>query len=126
MSPTIILRDGRPWAAIGSPGGHTIQQSVAQMVVDLIDFEMAIQEALDVPRVAFSEPDVLLVDERVPEEIRHQLATMGHKVRETRGVGLPHGLRILYDASGDVSLFFGAADGRGIGKAIGLSVAPGP
>ena len=126
MSPTIILRDGRPWAAIGSPGGHTIQQSVAQLVVDLIDFEMAIQEALDVPRVAFSEPDVLLIDQRVPEEIRQQLATMGHNVRETSGVGLPHGLRIQYDASGDVSLFFGAADSRGIGKAIGLSVAPGP
>ena len=51
---------------------------------------------------------------------------MGHNVRETSGVGLPHGLRIQYDASGDVSLFFGAADSRGIGKAIGLSVAPGP
>lgn len=124
MSPTIILRDGRPWAAIGTPGGHTIQQSVAQMVINLIDFEMAIQEALDVPRVAFAEPNVLLVDRRVPQEIRDDLAAMGHNVRETDGVGLPHGLRIQYDTSGNVSSFIGAADGRGIGKAIGLEAAP--
>lgn len=124
MSPTIILRDGRPWAAIGTPGGHTIQQSVAQMVVNLIDFEMAVQEAFDVPRVAFDEPDVLLVDSRVPEQIRDELATMGHNVRNRERIGLPHGLRIQYDASGDISSFIGAADSRGIGKAIGLRVAP--
>ena len=49
---------------------------------------------------------------------------MGHRVRETEGVGLPHGLRIHYDGEGNVSRFFGAADSRGIGKAIGLRVVP--
>ena len=121
-SPTIILKNGRPWAAIGTPGGHTIPQSVAQMVINLIDFRMEIQEALDTPRVAFAEPDVLLVDARVPNEVRAELTDLGHQIRETSGIGLPHGLRLEYGPDGRISHFVGAADSRGVGRAIGLNV----
>ena len=41
--PVIILKDGQPWAALGSPGGHTITQNVPQIVFNLIDFEMSMQ-----------------------------------------------------------------------------------
>ena len=122
-SPTLILKDGRPWAAIGTPGGHTIPQTVAQMVINLIDFEMDIQEAIDTPRVAFAEPDVLLVDRRISEQIQLELESFGHAVRPTSGIGLPHALRIEYDAEGNPSRFVGAADSRGVGKAVGLDVA---
>ncbi len=119
-SPTIIMQDGRPWAAIGSPGGHTIPQTVAQLAINLIDFEMDAQTAVDTPRVAFAEPDVLLVDERVSETVRADLASMGHNVRPTRGIGLPHVLRIEYDADGRPARFIGAADSSGVGTAVGL------
>jgi len=123
-SPTIIMQDGRPWAAIGSPGGHTIPQTVAQLAINLIDFEMDVQTAVDTPRVAFAEPNVLLVDERVPEQVRAELEAMGHNVRATRGIGLPHALRIEYDADGRPTRFVGAADSRGVGTAIGLDATP--
>ena len=122
-SPTLIMKDGRPWAAIGSPGGHTIPQTVAQLAINLIDFEMDLQTAVDTPRVAFTEPDVLLVDERVPEPVRAELEAMGHTVRPTRGIGLPHALRIEYDAEGRPTRFVGAADSRGVGTAVGLDTA---
>ena len=123
-SPTIIMRDGRPWAAIGSPGGHTIPQTVAQLAINLIDFEMDVQTAVDTPRVAFAEPDLLLVDERVPESVRAELEAMGHNVRPTPGIGLPHVLQIAYDADGHPTRFVGAADSRGVGTAVGLDPAP--
>ena len=123
-SPTIIMKDGRPWAAIGSPGGHTIPQTVAQLAINLIDFEMDVQTAVDTPRVAFAEPDLLLVDERIPEQVRAELEAMGHNVRSTRGIGLPHVLRIEYDADGRPSRFIGAADSRGVGTAVGLDATP--
>ena len=64
--PTIIMRNGRAWAALGSPGGHTIGQTVPQMVMNLIDFGMSIDEALAAPRISFVEPDVLSVEEGIP------------------------------------------------------------
>src|SRR5512144_11031 len=54
--PTIILRDGLPWVAIGTPGGHTIGQTVPQMVMNLIDFRMDIQQAITAGRISFYEP----------------------------------------------------------------------
>ena len=51
--PTIIVKGGQPWAALGTPGGHTIGQTVPQIVMNLIDFGMDIQRAIDAPRVSF-------------------------------------------------------------------------
>jgi len=47
--PTIIFKDGRPWAALGTPGGHSIGQTVPQMVMYLVDFGMDIGAALAGP-----------------------------------------------------------------------------
>ncbi len=125
-SPTLIMKDGRPWAAIGSPGGHTIPQTVAQLAINLIDFEMDPQAAVDTGRVAFAEPDVLLVEERVPEAVRQELAGLGHNVRATGRIGLAHALRIDYDADGRPTRFVGAADNRGVGTAVGLDAESAP
>src|SRR6185436_8794768 len=50
MTPTIVLKDGKVWFAIGSPGGPTIINTVLQVVVNVIDFGMNIQQAIDAPR----------------------------------------------------------------------------
>jgi gamma-glutamyltranspeptidase/glutathione hydrolase len=59
--PVLILRDGRVWPALGTPGGHTIGQTVPQMVMNLVDFGMDIQAALSAPRISFVEPDTIVV-----------------------------------------------------------------
>lgn len=122
--PVIVMRDGKPWIAIGTPGGHTIVQTVPQMVMNLIDFRMDIQQAIASPRISFSEPDVIGVDNGVPEPTRKELSAMGHNIR-VRSLGNAHGLTIEYDSKGKPIRFTGGADPRGEGSAIGLGVVPG-
>lgn len=50
MTPTIVLKDGKVYFAIGSPGGPTIINTVLQVIVNIIDFKMNIQQAIDAPR----------------------------------------------------------------------------
>jgi gamma-glutamyltranspeptidase/glutathione hydrolase len=117
-APSIVMRDGSPWIAIGTPGGHTITQTVPQMIMNMVDFGMNIQEAIAAPRVSFAEPNALIVESGIPETLRKQLESMGHGVR-VRGLGNAHGLTIEYDAQGKPIRFTGGADPRGRGLAKG-------
>ena len=117
--PTIILRDGKPWAALGTPGGHTIGQTVPQMVMNLIDFDMNIGQAIAVPRVSFVEPNRLMVEKGITDAVFTDLQRRGHKVRRSQGLGNAHGLRVIFDAEQNTWRYEGAADPRGYGKADG-------
>ena len=117
--PTIIMRNGRPWVALGTPGGHTIGQTVPQMVMNLVDFGMDVEQAIAAPRISFAEPDTLLVEERIDGDVRRALEAKGHKLRIVQELGNAHALAIEYDASGRVLVFKGAADPRGSGLARG-------
>jgi gamma-glutamyltranspeptidase/glutathione hydrolase len=121
--PTIIVRDGKPWAALGTPGGHTIGQTVPQVVMNLIDFRMGIQEAVSAPRVCFAEPDRILLEEGINLEVIERLRAVGHKIEvlaKPGGLGNVHGLTIQYGKNGKPVKFYGAADPRGAGLAKGL------
>jgi gamma-glutamyltranspeptidase/glutathione hydrolase len=117
--PVIVLRDGRPWIAIGTPGGHTIGQTVPQVLMNMIDFDMDVQQALDAGRISFVEPDVLAVEDRIAREVHEALAALGHNVRSTGGLSNAHALTIEYDERGTPTRFTGAADSRGQGTARG-------
>jgi gamma-glutamyltranspeptidase/glutathione hydrolase len=117
--PTIILRDGRPWAAIGTPGGHTIGQTVPQIVMNLIDFGMPIDAAIAAPRISFVEPDVIAIEDGIPADVRNALAAKGHRLNVVRALGNAHGLTIEYGPEGAPVRFRGGADPRGAGLARG-------
>ncbi len=117
--PTIVFKAGKPWVAIGTPGGHTIGQTVPQMVMNLVDFGMNIQQAIDAPRVSFSEPDNMLVENGISALVRDELEKMGHIIREVSAIGNAHGLMIEYDARGKPAKFAGGSDRRGTGLAKG-------
>ncbi len=117
-SPSFVMRDGRPWVALGTPGGHTITQTCAQMIMNVVDFDMDIQAAIAAPRVAFNEPDHLDVEARIPEATRAALEALGHKLR-VRILGNAHGLMIEYDEQGTPRRFLGGTDPRGAGSAEG-------
>jgi gamma-glutamyltranspeptidase/glutathione hydrolase len=120
--PTIILKQGKPWAALGTPGGHTIGQTVPQMAMNLIDFRMDIAAALAAPRVSFIEPDTIAVEEDVGQVVIKALESLGHKIRILRhpgGLGNAHGLTVEFGADGRPAKFNGAADPRGRGRAQG-------
>ena len=116
--PMIVMRDGKPWIATGTPGGHTIVQTVPQVVMNMIDFRLDMQKAIAAPRLSFVEPDITAVEEGVPESARDELKAMGHNVRVMR-LGNVHGLTIEYDKKGRPERFTGGADPRGQGAAIG-------
>jgi len=117
-APSIIFKEGRPVVAIGTPGGHTITQAIAQMIMNLLDFDMDIEQAIAAPRIAFVEPNTLVVEEGIPETVREQLASMGHEI-QVRDIGNANGLAIEYLEDGGVK-FTGASDRRGAGLAQGL------
>jgi gamma-glutamyltranspeptidase/glutathione hydrolase len=120
--PTIVMKDGKPWVALGTPGGHTIGQTVPQMVMNMIDFKMNIQGAISAPRISFIEPQTIAVEEEIDEKIVSQLKSMGHRIRLlSKVLGNAHGLSITYDTKGKPIYFNGGSDLRGHGLAKGLT-----
>jgi len=115
--PTIIFKEGKPWVALGTPGGHTIGQTIPQTVMNLIDFEMDLQMAIDAPRISFIEPGSLAVEYGIPENVYMQLRNRGHEVYRIGGLGNTQALELIYDQEGKLNDVKGAADNRGEGLA---------
>jgi len=114
--PVIILKDDKPYAALGSPGGHTITQNVPQIIFNLIDFEMSMQEAIDAPKIAFIEPNSIRIDHEIPESLTDLLSERGHQIK--RGsIGNATGIKIISDAKGKILSFDVGIDRRGEGRA---------
>ena len=81
MSPTIVLKDGKPILVTGSPGGRTIINTVLQIIVNVIDFKMDIQAAVDEPRIHHQwMPDTLTI-ERGIADLQPSLEALGHTIR---------------------------------------------
>jgi gamma-glutamyltranspeptidase/glutathione hydrolase len=80
MSPMMALRDGRVVYALGLPGGRKIFPSAWQALINLIDHGMALQEAVEAPRI-WTEGVVLEVEHGVPENVRQGLRDRGHTLQ---------------------------------------------
>ncbi len=119
MSPTIVLEDGKPLLAIGTPGGVRIFGSVLQAILNVIDFGMSVQEAVEAPRL-FDRGPVLELErgyDRLPE-LMADLERRGHTVQVVPKVaGGMNG--ILIDP--ETGLFRGGACWRADGVAAGYS-----
>ena len=78
--PTLVAaRDGRPAFAIAGSGGYRITTGVLHTLVNVTDFRMPLQAAVDTPRV-HCQGNVTYVDGRIPSSVRDALAAMGHEV----------------------------------------------
>jgi gamma-glutamyltranspeptidase / glutathione hydrolase len=122
--PTILFRDGRPWIALGTPGGHTIDQVVPQLVMNLVDLGMDLGGALEAPRIAHVAPDLLLVEPSIGAEARAALAAVGHRLVDTAWPMIGNAQALELTAAGDGSVdFLGASDPRGEGAAVPVRVA---
>jgi gamma-glutamyltranspeptidase/glutathione hydrolase len=86
MSPTIVLKDGKPVLVTGTPGGSRIISAVLQIVVDVIDYKMDVAAAVAAPRVHHQwMPDVVRVERGFPPETLDALRQKGHEVLEPLG-----------------------------------------
>lgn len=117
--PMFVMKNGKPWIVIGTPGGHTIGQTVPQIVMNVLDFGMNIQEAISAPRVSFIEPDLLAVEPTIAQDVIDALAERGHNISSRERIGNAHGLIVEYDNDGKPERFTGGADTRGTGLAKG-------
>ena len=124
QSPTVVLKDGEPVMALGSPGGDGIWQRVAQVIVNVIDFKMNIQEAVAAPRIGYGGPQetglsikpIWRVENGISPTVVKQLQTMGHEIRVLASEGgAVNG--IVRDPK--TGILAGGADPRGRSYAIG-------
>ncbi len=117
MSPTIVLKDGKPVLSVGAAGGPTIISQTLLAIVYHIDFGMAIDEALAQPRFHHQwMPDELRIEKNVPSEVRRELERRGHKLEVLNSIGAAQAVAL----SGDKSRLVGVPDPRGEGKAAGF------
>jgi gamma-glutamyltranspeptidase/glutathione hydrolase len=97
-SPIVVLKDGHPFMAIGSPGGDTIRQSVFQAIVNVIDFGLNIQQAIEAPRFS-ADPlkNDVRIEPRISADVIADLERRGHKITKTSpwgGPGLVEGFTV--------------------------------
>jgi gamma-glutamyltranspeptidase/glutathione hydrolase len=91
LSPTMVLKDGKPFLALSTPGGDNQDQALLQVLLNIIDFGMTPQQAVEAPRfqtehfyASFANhefiPGKLNLENRFPKETIDALAQLGHKV----------------------------------------------
>ena len=124
MTPTIVLKDGKLYLVLGSPGGARIITSVANILMGVVDYGMNIQEAVDAPRFHNQWlPDAVNVEQWFSPDAVRLLEQMGHKVKNGETAGgdwAPYwsdGECIAIDLKTGERL--GASDVRNNGKAVG-------
>ena len=116
MTPTIVLKDGKLFLVLGSPGGPTIITTVANVLIGVVDFSLDIAEAVNGPRFHNQWlPDEILVEDRLSPDTMNVLRSKGHKLRVEHFWG--DGECIMVDPKTGERL--GASDGRNNGKAVG-------
>jgi gamma-glutamyltranspeptidase/glutathione hydrolase len=127
---------------VGTPGSYGIPQTTTQVLINLLDYHMDIQAAIEAPRCrmpeltptnmqgtasAFVAPEragkLVQIEARVPSEVRAELEAMGHELLVqpswTAAVGGMQGIAVHYDTNGGMCGFSGGADPRRDGYAIG-------
>ena len=118
MTPTLLVRDGKPYLAVGAPGGSRIINGVLQVILNVVDFHMNVQEAVDWPRIHHQwMPDLLYLEHGVSPDTVDRLRAMGHNLAPAEAT-IPVIARveaILLDGG----WYQGATDGRGNAKAAG-------
>src|SRR5262249_19399254 len=117
MTPTIVVSDGKPFLILGSPGGPTIINTVLQTLINVIDFQFTVQEAVDAPRIHQQWMPDKLVIERIgfAQDVIDALKARGHSLDLRVSIGDCQA--IMIDPKTGVRL--GAADPRNDGVAIG-------
>ncbi|HZM43327.1 MAG TPA: gamma-glutamyltransferase, partial [Burkholderiales bacterium] len=128
LNAYLICRDGKPWLVGGTPGGDQQTQWSTQVITGIVDHGMSLQEAVEAPRwhgfpgtdpASLDKPQVVKVDERVPEAARKALAALGHTVQPTKAWSGGGAVQLIqYDH--EKGVLRGGSDPRPGGLALGI------
>lgn len=119
MSPTIVLKeDGSPFMILGSPGATKIITTVAQVISNVIDYDMSMQEAIDAPRFYNNATSSIQYETRFTEENVKKLEELGNEIEAMDEFNRTFGSvnAVMYGEDGTLH---GGADPRRDGKAVG-------
>lgn len=88
MTPTIVLKNNKPFIVVGTPGGTTIPTSVFQSIVNIIDYKMSAEDAVNKPKFHHQwQPDVIYVENNFDKDVQVKLAAMGYKMAKRGTIG---------------------------------------
>ena len=123
MGPLIMFKGEKPFLILGSPGGTRIFSSLTQIIINIIEFKMSLDDAIEAPRFftysVGGKPRSISLESRVPETIAKALEAMGHEMRiredYDKYFGGAQGILILHDKK----IIYGGADSRRDGFGAG-------
>ncbi|MEX2302826.1 MAG: gamma-glutamyltransferase family protein [Bryobacterales bacterium] len=121
LTPSLAMKDGKPFLAWGTPGGDVQNQVNLQIFLNVVEFGMDVQQAVEAPLfqildfpVSFyprdASPGVMRVETRIPEAVAEKLRQMGHQIRPAGAWSIGDGTALMVDA--DRGVLFGAAGPR--------------
>ncbi|HQD44999.1 MAG TPA: gamma-glutamyltransferase [Kaistella sp.] len=109
MTPTIVLKNGKPFIVVGTPGGTTIPTSVYQSIVNVVDFKLNPNFSVNLPKFHHQWlPEVVAVEKHFPETTISNLEKLGYKIERWNQIGRTE--MIVVDEKGNATA---VADGRG-------------
>jgi len=116
MTPTFVLKDNKPFLVVGSPGGGRIITSVLQTIINIIDHDLDLAQAIDNPRIHHQWfPDEIQAEKNsMNPESEKSLKEMGYAIKEISDFGRIDAILFLNDGT-----MKGYSDRRGYGKALG-------
>ena len=95
MTPTIVLKNNKPFLVVGTPGGTTITTSVFQTLINVLEFEMSTEEAVNKPKFHHQWlPDEIAVEKDFPASLISRLSDMGYTVKVRSQIGRTEVIRI--------------------------------
>ena len=109
MTPTIVLKNGKPFIVVGTPGGTTIPTSVYQSIVNVVDFKLNPNFSVNLPKFHHQWlPEIVAVEKHFPETTISNLEKLGYKIERWNQIGRTE--MIVLDEKGNATA---VADGRG-------------
>ncbi len=118
MSPSIVLKDGKPFLSLGTPGATRIITTLPQIFINIVDYGMDLQQAINAPRIHCMTGDVFM-ESRIPKETQEALKAKGHKISVRGEMDLYFGGAQGIMVDGQTGRLYGGADPRRDGFAKG-------
>ena len=116
MTPAIVLKNGKPYIVLGTPGGTTIPTSVYQTLVNLLEFNLSTTDAVWKPKFHHQwQPDEIFVEKGFPDAVMDQLKAIGYKITVREQIGRTEVIKVLPNKK-----FEAVADNRGNDAAEGF------
>lgn len=103
MAPLLVLKNGKPKAAIGLPGGTKLVNVTAQLAVNVLDYGISPGEAVNSPRAHVETEEPVLLSPEVSEAVAKELENMGHRITRNQNVAGTANVALIDQATGEMT-----------------------